>query len=137
MPLKMEPLGTPNLKKTRKQNTQQKHQKNNTQKIGFRMQNDLILEIPFRARRLLFRSRKHENPQNPQNWSRGPPKSTKNLHSDFQKSLRKHDFGAPKSRHFACKIVARGSVCSSSCRQLFTVKCVLKPLPKGFQSEEE
>ena len=69
MPPKMEALGTQNLKKSRKQTTQKKNQKNNTQKVGFRMQNDLILEVLFRARRLLFRIRKHENPQNPQNWS--------------------------------------------------------------------
>ena len=33
------------------------------------MQNNLIWAVLFRALRLLFRTRKHENPQNPQNWS--------------------------------------------------------------------
>ena len=61
--------GHPKSQKIKKIDHSKKHPKNNTQKVGFRMQNDLILEVIFRARRLLFRTRKHENPQNPQNWS--------------------------------------------------------------------
>ena len=60
MPPKIEPLGTQNFKKSRKPTTQKNN--TNTQKVGFRMQNDFILDV-------LFRTRKHENPQNPQNWS--------------------------------------------------------------------
>ena len=69
MPPKMEPLGTQNLKQIEKTDHSKKHQKNNNQKVGFRMQNDLILGVLFRSRSLLFRTRKHENPQNPQNRS--------------------------------------------------------------------
>ena len=115
MPPKMEPLGTQNLKKSRKQIIQ-----NNIEKT-IRKKSDsdatwLHFGSPFSYPEATFSAPEAQKSTKSSKSVPGPPKLTNNLNSDLRKLSKNHDFGSPKSRQFACKLFA-------FCIALFTISC--------------